>query len=119
MKNVVHYTGLSQLDPKESGNIGIRTMVYFFCTSVLAVIVGIICVLAIHPGSRPIKDEEEIGTDDEHPRRDLGTMDAAIDIIRQVIFRVFRDELVLHPWSYLLHPPPLLQPLQCPLSPNP
>ena len=85
-RTFVYYTGLTQLDPKESGYIGTRTVVYFFCTSVMAVIVGVICVLVINPGSHSIKDEDEIATADENPRRDLGTLDAFVDIIRQVVY---------------------------------
>ncbi|CAD5113416.1 DgyrCDS2586 [Dimorphilus gyrociliatus] len=72
--------GLSQLDAKESGKMGTRSLVYYFGTTILAAIVGICCVLAIHPGDYGIK--QELGTG--RKEKTVSTMDAFLDLIRNL-----------------------------------
>jgi Na+/H+-dicarboxylate symporter len=43
-------SGLSQLDAKQSGRIGIFAIFYYTITLCLAVLTGICLVLLIHPG---------------------------------------------------------------------
>ncbi|XP_078252941.1 excitatory amino acid transporter 1-like isoform X1 [Rhinoraja longicauda] len=43
-------TGMAALDSKASGRMGLRAVVYYTTTTVLAVITGITMVLVIHPG---------------------------------------------------------------------
>ncbi|GIY23699.1 hypothetical protein CDAR_529811 [Caerostris darwini] len=73
-------SGLAQLDPKSSGKMGARALVYYFSTTILAAIVGIILVLIIHPGDPSIK--EEVGTGTEEKK--VSTLDAFLDLIRNM-----------------------------------
>uniref|UniRef100_A0A8C4WQ27 Amino acid transporter n=1 Tax=Gopherus evgoodei TaxID=1825980 RepID=A0A8C4WQ27_9SAUR len=43
-------TGTAALDSKASGKMGIRAIVYYMSTTIIAVIIGIIVVVIIHPG---------------------------------------------------------------------
>lgn len=40
------------LDPKSSGKLGLYALTYYFCTTILAAILGIILVQVIRPGAR-------------------------------------------------------------------
>ena len=50
-------TGCASLNAKMSGMIAVRTIVYFLTTSLLAAILGLILVVAIHPGNASLKSE--------------------------------------------------------------
>ncbi|KAM4707347.1 excitatory amino acid transporter 1 [Discoglossus pictus] len=43
-------TGMAALDSKASGKMGLRAVVYYMTTTVIAVFIGIIIVIIIHPG---------------------------------------------------------------------
>ncbi|KAM7167136.1 excitatory amino acid transporter 1 isoform 4-T4 [Macrochelys suwanniensis] len=43
-------TGTAALDSKASGKMGMRAIVYYMSTTIIAVIIGIIIVVIIHPG---------------------------------------------------------------------
>lgn len=73
-------SGLSMLDPKSSGKMGSRALVYYFATTIFAAIVGIVMVSLIHPGDPSIK--EEVGTGTEHKK--VSTLDAFLDLIRNM-----------------------------------
>lgn len=45
-------SSLAQLDAQSSGKMGVRALVYYFATTIIAAIVGIILVLSIQPGKR-------------------------------------------------------------------
>lgn len=72
--------GLSQLDPKSSGKMGSRALVYYFVTTILAAIVGIIMVITIHPGDPTIKEDLGRGTED----KEVSTLDAFLDLVRNM-----------------------------------
>ncbi|KAK2176627.1 hypothetical protein NP493_651g01030 [Ridgeia piscesae] len=73
--------GLSQLDPRASGRMGTRALIYYFSTTIMAAIVGIICVLSIHPGNPSIK--EGLGTG-APTKTTVATLDAFLDLIRNL-----------------------------------
>uniref|UniRef100_A0A8C3TID1 Amino acid transporter n=1 Tax=Chelydra serpentina TaxID=8475 RepID=A0A8C3TID1_CHESE len=50
-------TGVAALDSSVSGKIGLRAVVYYFCTTVIAVILGIVLVVTIKPGVSQKADE--------------------------------------------------------------
>ena len=55
-------SGLAGLDAKASGKMGLRAVVYYLSTTFIAVVLGIILVSTIKPGSRTtIQDEEDMG----------------------------------------------------------
>ena len=66
------------MDAKSSGKMGSRALVYYFITTMLAVIVGIVLVLTIHPGDPKIKKELGQGAQDQR----VSTLDALMDLIR-------------------------------------
>ncbi|XP_031464993.1 excitatory amino acid transporter 1 isoform X4 [Phasianus colchicus] len=43
-------TGIAALDSKASGKMGVRAVVYYMSTTIIAVLIGIIIVVIIHPG---------------------------------------------------------------------
>ncbi|KAF3430793.1 hypothetical protein E2986_08260 [Frieseomelitta varia] len=76
------FLGMAQLDPKGSGRMGYRALIYYTVTTILAAIVGIIMVLMIHPGDPRIK------TTITAPKTDftkISTLDAILDIIRNMM----------------------------------
>ncbi|XP_074053558.1 excitatory amino acid transporter 3 isoform X2 [Macrotis lagotis] len=73
-------TGVAALDSNVSGKIGLRAVVYYFCTTVIAVILGIILVVSIKPGMSQRPDEfDRVGSTPE-----VSTVDAMLDLIRNM-----------------------------------
>jgi len=70
--------GLSQLDMHSFGRIGLRALAYYFTTTCCAVVIGICCVLTIHPGDPSIKGKLGAGEEDHK----VLTIDAFLDLIR-------------------------------------
>ncbi len=70
--------GMAQLDAKSSGRMGSRALLYYIITTILAAIVGIIMVVAIHPGDVSIKQHLIV----EASTLPVSTMDALLDIAR-------------------------------------
>lgn len=70
--------GLTGLDAKASGKLGGRALLYYFCTTCIAVIIGIILVVAIRPGRENIK--KNLG--DGNQVKELTTLDAFLDLLR-------------------------------------
>lgn len=73
--------GLSQLDVISSGKMGLRALVYYFATTVLAAIVGIAMVVIIHPGDTSIKRKVGKGTE----KQGVDTLEAMLDIVRNML----------------------------------
>nr|ALR88673.1 glutamate transporter-like 134 [Saccoglossus kowalevskii] len=69
-------SGLGSLDAKSSG-MGSRALAYYFLTTIMAAILGIILVVVIHPGNPDLKEDLE---DEEQPKVD--PLDAFLDLIR-------------------------------------
>uniref|UniRef100_A0A8C2Y5Y5 Amino acid transporter n=1 Tax=Coturnix japonica TaxID=93934 RepID=A0A8C2Y5Y5_COTJA len=73
-------TGVAALDSSVSGKIGLRAVVYYFCTTVIAVILGIVLVVTIKPGVPQSADEiDRVGSTPE-----VSTVDAMLDLIRNM-----------------------------------
>ncbi|NXK34052.1 EAA3 protein, partial [Piprites chloris] len=73
-------TGVAALDSNISGKIGLRAVVYYLCTTVIAVILGIILVVAIKPGvTQKASDINRVGSTPE-----VTTVDAMLDLIRNM-----------------------------------
>lgn len=72
-------TALSTLDSKATGRIGRRTVIYYFGTMLIAVLIGIILVVAIRPGARSRPDEEGDVKSLARPYRNL---DSFLDLLR-------------------------------------
>ncbi|XP_028911698.1 excitatory amino acid transporter 3 [Ornithorhynchus anatinus] len=73
-------TGVAALDSNVSGKIGLRAVVYYFSTTVIAVILGIVLVVSIKPGVSQEADEiDRVGSTPE-----VSTVDAMLDLIRNM-----------------------------------
>ncbi|XP_008101540.1 excitatory amino acid transporter 3 isoform X2 [Anolis carolinensis] len=73
-------TGVAALDSGVSGKIGLRAVVYYFVTTILAVILGIVLVVTIKPGvSQNAEDIDRMGS-----TPDVSTVDAMLDLVRNM-----------------------------------
>ncbi|XP_029916687.1 solute carrier family 1 member 3a [Myripristis murdjan] len=72
-------TGMAALDSRASGKMGMRAVVYYTTTTVIAVFIGIVMVLIIHPGK---------GSKDEFTKQQkieqVSPADAFLDLIRNM-----------------------------------
>ncbi|KAI7812400.1 solute carrier family 1 member 3a isoform X2 [Triplophysa rosa] len=72
-------TGMAALDSRSSGKMGMRAVVYYTTTTIIAVFIGIIMVLIIHPGR---------GSRDEFTKQEkieqVSPADAFLDLIRNM-----------------------------------
>lgn len=69
--------GMAALDSRASGKMGMRAVIYYMTTTFIAVFIGIIMVLIIHPGK---------GSKDEFTQQQkieqVSPADAFLDLIR-------------------------------------
>lgn len=73
-------TGVAALDSNVSGKIGLRAVMYYFCTTIIAVILGIVLVVTIKPGvTQEMADIDRTGSTPE-----VSTVDAMLDLIRNM-----------------------------------
>uniref|UniRef100_A0A8C5THF7 Amino acid transporter n=1 Tax=Malurus cyaneus samueli TaxID=2593467 RepID=A0A8C5THF7_9PASS len=71
-------TGVAALDSNISGKIGLRAVVYYLCTTVIAVILGIVLVVTIKPGvTQRASEIDRVGSTPE-----VSTVDAMLDLLR-------------------------------------
>jgi hypothetical protein len=73
-------TAIGGLDLSLSGKIGARAIVYYFSTTVSAVILGMILVSIIHPGQGNASEIHKSGTS-----RNVTTVDTLLDLVRYVL----------------------------------
>lgn len=68
---------MAALDSRASGKMGVRAVVYYTTTTIIAVFIGIVMVLIIHPGR---------GSRDEFTKHEkieqVSPADAFLDLIR-------------------------------------
>ncbi|XP_041476050.1 excitatory amino acid transporter 1-like [Lytechinus variegatus] len=72
--------GMASLDRQASGKLGLRAVLYYFTTTFIAVILGIILVMTIRPGARGSKDDIDSSGDVES----VNTADAFLDLLRMM-----------------------------------
>ncbi|KFD56513.1 hypothetical protein M514_02617, partial [Trichuris suis] len=72
--------GLSQMEVKSAASIALWACIYYAVTTALAVIVGIILVLFIHPGDPSIRQKSSSSAENE----DVTSLDTILDLIRNV-----------------------------------
>jgi Na+/H+-dicarboxylate symporter len=78
-------SGLSQIDAKQSGKIGIVSLGYYAITLTLSVITGIALVLLIHPGHADIKHMNAIkATEEDKQHVNISAFDKIMDLIRNM-----------------------------------
>uniref|UniRef100_A0A663F5Y7 Amino acid transporter n=1 Tax=Aquila chrysaetos chrysaetos TaxID=223781 RepID=A0A663F5Y7_AQUCH len=71
-------SGLATMDSKACGKMGMITITYYLWTTFMAVTVGIILVVSIHPGAAAQKDDYSVG------KVVLSSADALLDLIRYI-----------------------------------
>uniref|UniRef100_T1JB98 Amino acid transporter n=1 Tax=Strigamia maritima TaxID=126957 RepID=T1JB98_STRMM len=76
-------TGLAQLDPRSSGRMGSLAFAYYMITTVMAAILGIALVVAIHPG-HPELSKNVTGSNREG-EESVDTLESILDIIRNML----------------------------------
>lgn len=71
-------SGVSSLDKKVSGKMGMRAVVYYMATTLIAVFVGMVVVLTLQPGkgSRDASGGNSVNVEP------IQTVDAFLDLIR-------------------------------------
>ncbi|NXG20610.1 EAA3 protein, partial [Grallaria varia] len=73
-------TGVAALDSNISGKIGLRAVIYYFFTTVIAVIIGIVLVITIKPGvTQKASEMDRTGSTPE-----VSTVDAMLDLLRNM-----------------------------------
>ncbi|KAI2662158.1 Excitatory amino acid transporter 3 [Labeo rohita] len=73
-------TGVAALDSEVSGRIGLRAVVYYLSTTIIAVILGIVLVTTIKPGvSQSAENLERAGS-----TPNVTTVDTLLDLIRNM-----------------------------------
>lgn len=78
-------TGLAVLDPKSSGKLGLYALTYYFCTTILAAILGIVLVQVIRPGERGNRAQLRSQSYGADPVADqMTTLDAIFDLLRNM-----------------------------------
>lgn len=70
---------LCVLDSNSTGRIGRRTVLYYLCTTLLAVLLGIALVSLIQPGKERPSDNNKVSGKTAGPRRNL---DSFLDLVR-------------------------------------
>lgn len=73
-------TGLANLDMKKSGRMGGYAVFYYMLTTVLAVILGIVLVILIHPGDP--NQRKNLGETKEETK--VSTLDTYLDLVRNI-----------------------------------
>ncbi|VDM62765.1 unnamed protein product [Angiostrongylus costaricensis] len=74
-------TALAQMDAKQSGQMGLATVLYYLTTTVLATLLGIFLVMTIHPGDPSIK----AGTLPDVPvDTEVSPLDTFLDLVRNM-----------------------------------
>ncbi|XP_056599234.1 solute carrier family 1 member 7a [Triplophysa dalaica] len=72
-------SGLAALDAKCSSRLGIMTISYYLWTTFVAVVVGIVMVIIIHPGGAAQKEDSE-----DSGKPIMSSADALLDLIRNM-----------------------------------
>lgn len=94
--------GLSGLDAKASGRLGTRAMVYYMSTTIIAAVLGVILVLAIHPGNPKLRKQLGQGKKND----EVSSLDAFLDLIRNLfpenlVQACFQQVNPSTPWQYI------------------
>ncbi|XP_074834166.1 excitatory amino acid transporter 1-like [Carettochelys insculpta] len=72
-------TGMASLDGKASGKMGMRAVVYYMVTTIIAVFIGILMVIIIHPGKGSKEKLHREGKIEQ-----VHTTDAFMDLVRNM-----------------------------------
>lgn len=78
--------GLGSLEAKVAGSLGWKTVLYYFTTTILAIILGIILVVTIKPGGRG--QQFECNNSTAGSNNELSTLDSILDLFRYACWNV-------------------------------
>lgn len=78
--------GLGSLEAKVAGSLGWKTVLYYFTTTILAIILGIILVVTIKPGGRG--QQFECNNSTASSNNELSTLDSILDLFRYACWNV-------------------------------
>lgn len=70
-------TGMASLDGRASGKMGMRAVIYYMVTTIIAVFIGILMVIIIHPGKGSKEKLHREGRIEQ-----VQTTDAFMDLVR-------------------------------------
>lgn len=73
-------TGMAALDSRASGRMGMRAVIYYTSTTIIAVFIGIVMVTIIQPGRRGVKQQSLT----QQKIEEVNTADAFLDLIRNM-----------------------------------
>lgn len=73
-------TGMAALDSRASGRMGIRAVIYYTTTTIIAVFIGIVMVMIIQPGKGGAKPH----THTQQNLEEVNAADAFLDLIRNM-----------------------------------
>lgn len=76
-------SAIGSLDLSLSGKIGMRSIYYYATTTICAVVLGIILVTTIQPGTYG-KEEDYNADESKAPKRNITTTDTLLDLIRNI-----------------------------------
>ncbi|CAD6194198.1 unnamed protein product [Caenorhabditis auriculariae] len=74
-------SALAQMDAKESGQMGLSTVLYYLTTATLATILGIFLVTVIQPGDPSIKGDDVAHADTDS---NVSPLDTFLDLVRNM-----------------------------------
>lgn len=93
---------LGGLDLKLSGKIGVRSVVYYMSTTIMAAVMGIILVMLIYPGRGDPDDFERVGS-----IRKVTTVDTLLDLVRSMFPSNLIEACIFQYRTVLTPPAPL------------
>lgn len=70
--------GSASLNARMNGRIALRTLIYFFLTSLFNAILGVVLAVLIHPGNSHMKESLGQGTEN----REVNLLDSLLDLGR-------------------------------------
>lgn len=71
--------GSASLNARLNGRIALRTLVYFFCTSVINAVLGVALALIVHPGDAGLKTSSK---EEAEPAKAGSVLDSLLDLGR-------------------------------------
>ena len=100
-------SALGSLESSFAGKIGTRAVSYYFLTTVMAIGLGIILVLTIHPGVAKNGQDLDSGAESEPFSRKITTPDTVLDLIRNLV-PTNLIEATFAQYSTVLTPPAIM-----------
>ncbi|XP_049823798.1 excitatory amino acid transporter isoform X2 [Aethina tumida] len=75
--------GSASLNARLNGRIALRTLIYFFLTSVINAVLGVMLAVLIHPGDPGLKPLDDTHT--TNSRKSVSVLDSLLDLGRNIV----------------------------------